>query len=140
MDWIEQTQEDRERDVAYWQGHDQDLCMLCQAQGEDKRSLFISCFYAVNEVIPEAIDLTECPDNVKDRGYYLRICKNCRGELLDMLGEWRAGCVQRRGTPMNRDGYSEESIPGADIPMRVNGRIVMMTTEQYEDYRKSREE
>jgi len=28
--------------------------VLCGAYGSDKRSLFLDCFYAVNEVVPEA--------------------------------------------------------------------------------------
>jgi hypothetical protein len=31
-----------------------DTCELCYAEGPDKRSLFIRCFYAVDEVLPEA--------------------------------------------------------------------------------------
>lgn len=103
-DLIERTQQRRNRDKERYEQHDSDLCMLCGAYGADKRSLFISCFYEVSEVVPEAIDLFEV-EGMEKRGYYLRICKTCRRHLLQHLQEWRKERVARREIPKDHDGY-----------------------------------
>ena len=122
----------REHDAVRYKELDDDLCQLCHAHGGDKRSLHISCLYAIHEVVPEAIDLWACDPS--GQGYYLRICKACRGRLLDMLSFWRDECVNLRAVPKDEDGNIEQE---GDIPVRINGRIVMMTEEQYDTYKES---
>lgn len=130
-----------ERDEARRQGadrfhnHDTDLCMLCHAYGEDKRSLFIDCFYAVDEVVPEALDIAEVEGR---QGYYLRICKSCRAALLGRLREWRDERVARRDIPKDHDGEDEDWDAEADIPVRINGAVVMLTREQFDEYQAKR--
>lgn len=134
-DIISRTNGRREADKKRFEEHDDDLCMLCDAYGEDKRSLFISCFYEVSEVIPEAIDLFGV-EKFKGRGYYLRICKNCRGDLLNKLGEWRNEMIARREVPKDHDGHNEDDEPGQNIPIRINGRIIMMSEVQFAEWKK----
>lgn len=93
-------------DRGRYENHDGDLCMLCGAHGSDKRNLFVSCLYAIHEVVPEAIDLRAA--GTERVGYYLRICKSCRGRFLEGLGRWRAECIALRGTPMDHDGCPED--------------------------------
>lgn len=131
---LQQEDERRLRDAERLQQLDGDLCQLCEAYGPDKRSLFLDCFYAVHEVVPEAIDLLlveKQNDSKHASGYYLRICKSCRGRLLDLLRHWRDDCVSLRGVPKNHDGGLEDEREGANIPVRLNGRIVMMTMDEY---------
>lgn len=133
-DIMSRTKQRRKEDAQRFEEHDEDLCMLCGAYGPDKRSLFISCFYAIEEVVPEAIDLAEV-EGIDYPGYYLLICKTCRAELLGQLEKWRKKRVARRTYPKDSDGY-EDNLPYGMIPVRVNGITVMMTQEQLNEHRK----
>lgn len=117
----------RDAGAQAYRDHDEDLCMLCHAHGEDKRSLRIECFYAVDEVVPEALDLSLVEG---EGGYYLRICKSCRGALLDRLAEWREERVALRSALKDHDGYLLDESR-AEIPLRQNGRIVYVTRQEY---------
>jgi len=118
-DILARVEERRQQDAIRFKERNEDLCMLCHAYGEDKRSLFISCFYAVEEAVPEAIDLSGCGKEWEDRGYYLRICKSCRARLLGMLREWRNECVSFRDLPKDHDGGIEDDDPERNIPMKL---------------------
>lgn len=122
----------RKADAQRFKGHDEQLCMLCWAYGADKRSLFVSCFYAVHEAVPEAIDLSECEPKFKDRGYYLRLCKSCRGAFLGHMREWANKCRSLRDTPKDHDGNVDSDNPEANIPVRIDGAVVMLTREQWD--------
>ena len=136
---MEELQRRQERDARAYEQSDDALCMLCHAYGNDKRSLWLSCFYDVKEVMPEALDVFAVP-TLKGRGYYLRLCKSCRGRFLDMLGQWRKACVDLRGLPKDHDGYVFDCEDAeANVPVRINGRIVMMTLEGYEEWKRVRE-
>lgn len=136
---IEDIQERQEKDAKRFEEHDKNLCMLCHAYGTDKRSLFVSCFYDVSEVVPEIIDLHGV-EHLEAHDYYLRICKVCRAEFLQHLQEWRNERISLRDVTKNHDGYlleNDDEDSEAIIPMRVNGITVMMTPEQAEEYRAS---
>jgi len=137
---LKEAEERRTRDAERFAQLDEDTCQLCGAHGADKRSLFISCFYAIQEVVPETIDLANV-DGLNDRGYYLRICKNCRARLLAHLRQWREECIVLRELPKDHDGYVDDDYiihdPDADIPVRVNGVVTYMTPKQWEAYRAS---
>lgn len=124
----------REQDKLRYEQHDSDLCMLCGAYGSDKRSLFMSCFYDISEVVPEMIDLFDV-EGLKDRDWYLRICKTCRGELLDHLQQWRNERVALRSVAKDHDGYVYENGDEKLIPVRLQGMVVYMTPEDYEEYK-----
>jgi len=125
-------QKRREIDKMRFEELDGDLCMLCGAYGADKRNFRLNVFYDVSEVIPEALDMFL----VDQSGWYLRICKTCRGELLRHLEAWRNERVAMRDVSKDHDGYPEEDELQGDIPVRINGMTVMMTAEQYEEYKK----
>lgn len=124
---------ERKADAERFKNLDQNECQLCYARGEDKRSLVINCFYNVKDVLPEAIDLSNVTvETLAGRGYYLRICKACRGRLLAKLEEWRNECIAFIPLPKNHDGELLEEGPGAYIPFRVHGRTRMVTKEEFE--------
>lgn len=128
---IERTQERRERDAERYEDMDGDRCQLCHAHGADKRTLLIRYFYAIHEQVPEAIDLSEA-DHPFD-GYLLRTCKACRGDLLGRLREWREERVKLREAEKDHDGHLLQSA--GNIPVRVDGRTVMMMEEEYDEWR-----
>lgn len=125
---LDETAARRKADAKRFAKADEQLCMLCWAYGNDKRSLFVSCFYAVHEAVPEAIDL-------KERGYYLRICKACRGDFLGKMRQWADERRALRDTPKDHDGHVSEENPEANIPVRIDGAIVMLTREQWDKRR-----
>lgn len=124
--------ERREQDAKRWHDMDNDLCMLCHAYGPDMRSLFINCLYSIEEIVPEIIDLFKI-EQFKDRGYYIRICKSCRGSLLGKMRDWRNERVALRSFSKDSDGepYDEE----ANIPVRISGATIMMTLDQYNEWK-----
>lgn len=132
---VEENNNRRKRDAQRWEDLDQDACMLCEAAGPDMRSLFLACGYLISEVVPEAIDLVDCPEGVSNRGWYLKICKSCRGAFLSMLADWKTKRIHRRGVAKNSDGGDAVYDDDANIPVRVNGETVMMTFNEFADHR-----
>lgn len=120
---LDDLKQRKEQDKKRFEELDENLCMCCHAYGEDKRSFSLDCFYAIHEVIPEAIKT--------DDGYYLRICKHCRSRLLGMLKEWWEAGIERRSLDKDHDGC-EAPTPDRNIPIRVNGVTVMITQEEWE--------
>ena len=84
---LERIDNEREIDRERWENLDWDTCQVCGSVGEDRRTLFIRCFYQLKEVSSLFIDLFHV-ENHKDGGYALRICKGCRSALLSKLAEW----------------------------------------------------
>ena len=111
---IARQNERREADAARYAALNADLCMLCGAEGEDKRSLWIDCGYATHEAVQEAIDMAVVPDiaDALRQFYYLRICKTCRAGLLAHLRRWRDERVAVRGTPMDPDIWDQAAPLG----------------------------
>ena len=128
----------RERGAETFRTLDSDECMLCDAYGADKRNLFIDCGYAVNEVVPEVLDIYDL-ELEHGRGYYLLICKSCRARLLGALQGWANQCRSLRGLAKNHDGYLDGYLdnPERNIPVRVQGATRMLTAEEFAEFRKS---
>jgi hypothetical protein len=59
-------------------------CQVCGDVGEDRRTIYVSCFYALEEV-SDKFAITE------DNQYKLRVCKGCRAIFMDMLGNFVEG-------------------------------------------------
>ena len=132
QDLIAESETRRTRDAGRFGALDWDACQLCESRGPDRRSLIVNCGYAVHEVIPEAIDVHSVPD-MEGRGYFLRICKSCRGALLGHLQAWRDERVARRGLPMDEDGDDDGTHdPERCIPVREHGATVWLTREEWD--------
>lgn len=121
-------------DAERYANLDGDLCQLCHAYGADKRTLIVRYFYAIEEVVPEVIDLSGVEDG-KREGYMLRTCKRCRGEFLGMMERWADECRGRRGTPKDHDGETDPEWTEGLIPVRQHGRTVYVTEEQWREMR-----
>lgn len=104
-----------------------DTCVLCRAEGPDKRTLAMRCFYEMREVVPEF----PAPDQDGDGLYKLRICKSCRGRLLTHMMAWADECRANRGKAMDHDGNLEPE-GGRGIAVRVNGAIQWLTMEEWQ--------
>ena len=61
-----------------------ETCQRCGAVGEDRRTLWMACFYEMRETgLPFELQ------TVGDRTFYtLRVCKTCRAEWMDFLKLW----------------------------------------------------
>jgi len=140
-DIIEKAKKEKEEDRIRHKEHDGDLCMACHSYGADKRSLMVTCFYDIKELVPEFINLSGCheEDNPLRRFHYMRICKTCRGRFLKMLKEWFRYCTNFRDTPKNHDGCVEEFDEERNIPVRINGATVMMDEEEFKQYNKEKQ-
>lgn len=128
--WRKRDAQDR-RDQEAFEQVDEEVCMLCEAKGEDKRTLRIDCFYDIKEAIPEALSLIYVKG---EKGYYLNICKDCRGELLLLLSEWRERMLLKRPLQKDSDGHPYETDHERNIPVRQYGAIKMMSYEEYMQY------
>jgi hypothetical protein len=133
-DIINESKVRRAADAIRYQKLDDDECQICHAHGEDKRSWFMTCLYAVHEAIPEAIELADVPDSNKrvNADYYLRLCKSCRGEFLSALGEAANRRRALRGTRLDSDGGVCHDDEDRNIPIRVNGCVQMITREEWD--------
>lgn len=131
---LEQLKARREADAKRFKEMDDDLCQICWAYGQDKRSFKLYCFYDVSEIIPEAIDMFAIGDD-KDPSYYLRVCKSCRGSFLTALKQAADGRRALREEPKDHDGYIDDGDSDANIPVRINGATVMMNAENYAEWK-----
>ena len=95
-------------------------CDRCKELGQDRRTLWMCCFYDMCE-----FDVPFEEKEVGERPFYtLRVCKGCRGDWIMAIQEWF------HATPE----HLKEIAPLADIPVRQEGRTVMMTADEYEEY------
>ena len=94
-----------------------EICEICDETGEDRRTLEMSYLYDLTEVGLERRDGL--------RGYTKRTCKQCRGDLLEFIDFWTSGEVAARRK------VREESSPERNVPVRMHGRTVMLTRDEY---------
>lgn len=94
FDHLERAKQKRIEDKMRYYKLDEDRCQMCSDIGDDRRSLMLRCLYDISEVVPEAIDTFDVA--IDFNGYYIRICKACRGRFLGKLEEWRAECFEVR--------------------------------------------
>lgn len=64
----------------------EEKCVRCGDIGEDRRTLWMACFYAMEELgIPFVqVDVKEYPKSF----YTLRVCKACRADWMASIGDW----------------------------------------------------
>ncbi len=93
-------------------------CVRCESEGEDRRTLFMSCLYAMEELkVPfEQHKTTEHPKVL----YTLRVCKSCRADWLSMIQKW---FVEKP----NRSEPTDETL----IPVRENETVVFISEEEW---------
>lgn len=61
-----------------------ETCQRCHDIGEDRRTLWMACFYEMNELkVP--FEMVEVGGK---RFYTLRVCKVCRGEWMSAIKKW----------------------------------------------------
>lgn len=114
-------------------------CQKCKELGEDRRTLWMACFYEMMETgLPflkeriVVIDNTNPPEaevlGYRDRLFYtLRVCKGCRADWMQSIKDWF---------------YEEkpsESIPvGSGIFIRELGKCKEITREEWDEMQKNK--
>jgi hypothetical protein len=105
-----------------------EVCAICGEEEEDWRMLHLSYFYALQEVSPKLQ-----PENgslhTSSAMHEIRTCKACRGEFFGVLRRWCDGAFI---DPVSRGDTDD---PERNIPVRVDGRTVMMTMPEYHEWR-----
>ena len=106
---LKESERSRREDAKAYANLDQDLCQICGAYGNDKRSLYMGCFYDLKEVAPEFLSLWYASRSERTRSlFYLRICKSCRAEILEAVGKAIEARRALRSQRLDHDGYLEE--------------------------------
>lgn len=125
-----------------------ETCQRCGDEGEDLRTLWMACFYAMRELgLPfeeVAVDgrlvnkigadkhqlfeggpsietpLWSKPKGKKDlrQFYTLRVCKDCRADWMSSIKSWFVNVPKREGC-------------GSGIFVRKNGAVVEITEEEW---------
>ena len=139
--FLDPINERRSHDAKRYAELDSDLCQVCHAYGADKRSFMIRTGYDMAEGVPEFVDMFAVPGKEELKGFFfLNICKSCRGDLIGSIITWFKHRSALRGEPKDHDGYLDSgSDEDRNIPVRINGAIVMMNTEEYDAYRVRKE-
>lgn len=101
-------------------------CQVCEALGDDRRTLVISCGYDLHEVSKK---FARTPDD-RHAQFMLLVCKDCRGDFLGVLRRWVA----------KEFILKQEESSDRNIPLRVDGRIIMLTKAEWDAYTTQRGE
>lgn len=109
-------------------------CAVCGEVGQDRRTLRISHGYELREV-SEKFERTQILESSPDSrlsdplpAWKLTTCKECRADLMGLLRRWIES-----GSAVDRRWISSD--PERNIPVRIDGAIVMMTREEYDQWR-----
>lgn len=101
-----------------------ETCQRCGEDGQDRRTLHMSCFYQMEELgLP-----FEKMDFIADEGYpvqtyMLRVCKDCRAEWMEAIKKW----FHEKPT-INKE-------TGTGVYIRKNGATVEATEKEVEEMR-----
>lgn len=101
-------------------------CDRCGQLGEDRRTLWMACFYEMNELdIPfeQKVLQTEGATPETKTFYTLRVCKDCRAAWMEAIQAW----FQKE----LKEEYPTEPSTEACIPVRINGSVRFLTEEQF---------
>ncbi len=71
-------------------------CLRCKEVGEDRRTLWMACFYDMSELgLPFNNQFMLYPDDSEEDGketthnfYTLRVCKQCRSDWMHFIKMW----------------------------------------------------
>lgn len=109
------------------------ICQVCTNETYgDSRTLRISCLYDLSEVsdaftvVQAKVEGVDRPQNL----FCLTICKDCRGNLLGLLRQF---IDSGPSTMVERE--VEELNPERNIPVRVDGRSIMLTHDEWMRWR-----
>jgi hypothetical protein len=101
-----------------------EICQKCGEKDEDRRTLYMSCFYEMAEMgLPFRIMI----DQTDHQFYTLRVCKSCRGDWMMAIKDWF-------------DTPKIENNCDSGIYMREFGKLLQVTAEEFEIRRKKKEE
>ncbi len=96
-------------------------CQRCNLEDEDCRTLWMSCFYEMDELkIPFQHECQLLAEAIPAKFYTLRVCKPCRSFWLGMIKVWFDNPVPLR-----------ESC-GSGIFVREFGATVEITREEWD--------
>lgn len=129
----------------------EEKCARCGEVGEDRRTLWMACFYAMEELdIPfEQRTLANIQEGPKPAGaiggrelkfpdglemtmydqhmYTLRVCKACRADWMEFIRKWWL---------VRYDGMHDKKSTGTGVFVRRNGINVELTEDEVEQWRK----
>lgn len=98
-------------------------CQRCRQDGDDRRTLWMACFYQMDELgIPlekETLFTTDYPRCDGKDFYTLRVCKDCRADWMKSIKDW-----------FNSPLVMRDSC-GSGIFVRENGAIREVTEEEF---------
>jgi len=97
------------------------ICQKCKKIGEDHRTLWMSCFYDMNELdIPFQQEkvIAECCGKTSHEFYTLSVCKTCRADWMALIKLW-----------WKTDPGNES--PGTGIYIRELGKTIEITEEEW---------
>jgi hypothetical protein len=100
-------------------------CVRCKEVDEDRRTLWMSCFYAMDELnVPFEKEIINDP---RMQAFTLRVCKDCRSSWMKAIQDWFNGV---------------QPIPpscGSGIFIREYGSVKEVTREEFDKLRCSNE-
>lgn len=114
-----------------------ELCARCKQYGSDRRTLWMGCLYAMEELSQVPFEKKEVElrpiDPTSDRTirtmpfYTLRVCKLCRASWLNAISMWFSSAVSPE--------IADKLIGNANIPVRIRGSVQYMTEAEYAEYK-----
>jgi len=105
-----------------------EICQKCKSRGEDRRTLWMACFYDMKELgIPfekETViegGVHDGHPNAKHSFFTLRVCKECRSDWMSAIQKWWM-------TPIHIS-----ASPGTGIFIREFGKTTEISEEQWKE-------
>lgn len=100
-----------------------ELCMRCLEEGEDRRTLYMACFYQMSELPIHFVETV-----VGTQVFYtLRVCKGCRAEWLRAIRQWFTSAPNRESC-------------GSGIFVREYGTNIEVTKEEFAQRQRMKED
>ena len=109
-----------------------ETCQICNQEGQGLRRLYLQYLYDLSEISDklkkEEVTVRFADGHeVKNVFWTICTCKECRGDFLEILRHWTSG----EFVTQTKDD------PERNIPVRVDGRVVMMNTEEWQAHTSS---
>ena len=108
------------------------VCQKCKEESEDLRTLWMSCFYDMDELdMPFDCETLFESSDPRDDGflfYTLKVCKDCRADWMQVIKTW-----------WRMPPYKHVNNPGTGIFVRELGATVEITEEEFYKRQQERE-